>query len=119
MQTGPLKRQPYGASGIGIIAGLWLMAAPFVLGYAGIEAAKWNDITAGALVLVTALFRSFSPRARPAWSVADLVLGFWLLLAPFVLGYASYGTPLGQDVVMGLTVLLLAWLGLLGNRPIS
>ena len=95
------------------------MAAPFVLGYTEIKAAQWNDIIVGVLVLLVALFRSFSPRARPVWSVADLVLGFWLLLAPFVLGYASYGKPLGQDMVMGLTVLLLAWLGLLGNRPIT
>jgi hypothetical protein len=38
---------------------LWLMAAPFVLGYSGTETALWNDMAVGVVTLVMAGFWGF------------------------------------------------------------
>lgn len=36
-----------------IVAGIWLIVAPFALGYAGVAGALWNDIILGLVVLAT------------------------------------------------------------------
>ncbi|MCL6560244.1 MAG: SPW repeat protein [Firmicutes bacterium] len=38
---------------IGIILGIWLIIAPFALGYQNITNAMWNDIILGVLVAVS------------------------------------------------------------------
>ena len=40
---------------ISAIVGGWLIAAPFLLGYAGTEAAKNNDVGVGVLMVLGAL----------------------------------------------------------------
>jgi SPW repeat len=34
------------------VLGLWLIAAPFVLGYSGVAVALWNDIVVGIIIAV-------------------------------------------------------------------
>jgi len=47
------------------IVGGWLIAAPFLLGYAGTEAAKNNDIGVGALMLLGSLVWGFLGLRHP------------------------------------------------------
>lgn len=42
------------------VVGSWLIAAPFLLGYAGTEIAKNNDIGVGVIMVVGALIWGFS-----------------------------------------------------------
>lgn len=37
---------------LGIIFGIWLIIAPFVLGYSNVVNAMWNDIILGILVTI-------------------------------------------------------------------
>ena len=37
-----------------ILFGIWLILAPFILGYASLQVAMWNDILLGVLVLALA-----------------------------------------------------------------
>jgi len=39
---------------VNAVAGLWLIAAPFVLGYTGTAVALWNDVIVGVVVVVLA-----------------------------------------------------------------
>ena len=39
---------------INVVAGLWLVIAPFILGYSVVAAALWNDIIVGIVVVVLA-----------------------------------------------------------------
>lgn len=39
---------------INVLAGIWLIIAPFVLGYSVVTAALWNDIIVGIVVVVLA-----------------------------------------------------------------
>jgi len=42
------------------IVGIWLIAAPFALGYAQTEPAMHNDVAVGAAIVLGALFWGFS-----------------------------------------------------------
>ena len=43
-----------GLDWLNAVVGLWLIAAPFVLGYTGIASALWNDVIVGLIVAVAA-----------------------------------------------------------------
>jgi SPW repeat len=110
-------------SGINIVAGLWLIIAPFVLGYDEIQAALWNDVVVGIIVAAFAVARVARPLMNPSLSWINAVLGLWLIVAPFVLAYggqiealAAEGavggaqTAMWNDVIVGVIVLVLgAW----------
>lgn len=83
--------------------GIWLMAAPAVLGIGG--AAAGNDQLVGALVVTFAAI-GFGESARAA-RLVNVPLGIWLLVAPWVLSGAP---PAGRwnDLAVGLLVILLS-----------
>ena len=112
-------------SGINIVAGLWLIVAPFVLGHQGIQAALWNDVLVGIIVAAFAVARVARPLMNPSLSWINAVLGLWLIVAPFALGYgraveaealAAEGvvgaapTAMWNDIIVGVIILVLgAW----------
>ncbi len=79
--------------------GIWLMAAPAVLGYGA--PASDNDWIFGPVIATFAIiawWEATRPVAR--W---NLPLGLWLLLAPWVLGYAATAAIV-NSMVVGLLV---------------
>lgn len=83
--------------------GLWLMAAPAVLGHAGTTAGK-ADRLIGPLI-VAAGFLAIFPITRLV-RFFNLLPGVALLITPFVVGAPTDATV--NDVVCGLLVLALA-----------
>jgi hypothetical protein len=87
------------------LLGVWLMAAPSLLGYP--DPARLHDRIAGPLVASVAFVA--------AWEVArglrraNLVAGAWLLAAPLVLGYGRLEAL--HSLVIGIAVIGLACLG--------
>lgn len=83
--------------------GIWLMAAPAVLGSHGAAAA--NDQLIGALVTTFAVV-GFGEASRAARFI-NVPLGAWLLVAPWALSGAS---PYGRwsDLAVGVAVILLS-----------
>ncbi|WP_222914476.1 SPW repeat protein [Natrinema sp. SYSU A 869] len=83
------------------LLGCWLITAPFVFAVAGI--ARWNDVLVGTAVAVVAGYNYASVRSRrpPSATGAGVVavLGCWLVVAPFALGFE--GPALWNDVVVG------------------
>lgn len=94
------------ASGLNIVAGLWLLFAPYVLLYGpAADAAVWNDLLVGAAVAVMALVRTLAP-LRWVWlSWLNAALGVWLVAAPLVLDYGPVGAAVWNDVAVGVIVL--------------
>ena len=93
-------------SWINVAAGIWLIIAPFVLTYAT-ATPKTNDIILGIIVGVLALIRALNP-ARTLWlSWVNVAAGIWLIIAPFVLGYA-FTTPRWNDIILGIIVCVVA-----------
>jgi hypothetical protein len=103
------------ADALNILAGLWLIIAAFALGYADITRALWNDIILGVAIVAIAAVRVASERL-PWLSWIELVLGAWLIAAPFVLGYADVSRPFVNDVIVGAIVVFLSGFSALAYR---
>lgn len=99
------------ASGLNILAGLWLIVAPFVFRY-GVAAAIWNDVVVGAVIAVLAIMRATSPERWQSLSWTNTILGVWLIIAPFVLGYSATTMAMRNDIFLGIIVVALSlWSG--------
>ncbi|WP_284740356.1 SPW repeat domain-containing protein [Amycolatopsis sp. RTGN1] len=99
-------------SSLAFVAALWLGFAPYVLHFSEVRGGLANgiDVLVALVVGVLALVRTVVPRDFPAFSVVNAVLGLWLVVAPFVLGY-----ELARVVVTDLVVSVL----LLGLSELS
>lgn len=109
-----MRNQTKTSSSLNLIAGIWLIVAPFVLGYVG-TTAQTNDIVLGIVVGAIALIRLFRVY-RAAWlNWVNILAGLWLIIAPFVLAYTTIA-PMWNDIILGVIVVVLsgwAW----GTRP--
>lgn len=94
------------ASFLNVLAGIWLIVAPWVLGYTS-SRAHWNEVIFGIVVGVLALIRFVAPLETVWLSWVNFLVGIWLIIAPFALLYA---TPRAywNEVGIGIIVLLLA-----------
>ncbi len=92
------------------VIGVWVAIAPFILGYRGVGAALWNDLVVGIAVVVLAVASAMSESESPIktmdWITA--VLGLWLVLAPFILGYSAITAALWSDIIAGVVILVLS-----------
>lgn len=102
-------------SGINVLVGAWLTAAPWALGHTEVVAALWNDVVVGLAILMLAGIRLAIPKRSTGASLANALLGVWLIAAPFALGYGVLtasavvgAVALWNDIIVGATVLALA-----------
>jgi hypothetical protein len=109
------------ASWILVIFGIWLIIAPFVLGYSTISgAATMNDVVLGIVILILSLWSALAvvPPGSVSWIL--VLLGIWVLIAPFVVGYAVMSsTATGNDVVMGILIIVFSLIRALTGAPRS
>lgn len=92
------------ASGINVLAGIWLIIAPFVLGY-GSNNVYWNDIAFGAVVGILALIR-ISGAYRASWlSWINMIVGAWIFVSAFWLD--NIARAAWNDVILGAIVFFL------------
>ena len=96
-----------GASSLNVIAGIWLIISPFVLGYGGGDA-YWNPIVFGAIVAVVALAR-LGGAYRATWLAwLNMAIGVWLFISGFWL--ASTPRASWNEWILGVIVFVLgAW----------
>lgn len=112
----PEIKTVFSTSGINIIAGLWLLLAPFALGYSTIEAALWNSIILGLAIAVMAIVRVVQPEEHEGVSWVNFVLGIWLLVSPFVLALQNIQWLVWNNVIVGIIVLALAATSAMATR---
>jgi hypothetical protein len=97
------------ASWTDFVLGLWLIVAPFALGYGSVGRGRGEDVLFGVLIAGFALWRSLinddSPMVGVSWIVA--LAGLWVLFAPFALGYSAVGAAVTNDVIVGAIVFVL------------
>lgn len=72
--------------------GVWLILAPFLLGYAAFPAPLYNDIVCGLLIAVLGFVRFGNPLGNVWASYTNAGIGAWLVVAPFVLTYSALAT---------------------------
>lgn len=102
------------ASAVTFLAGLWLAIAPFALDYTatgGEFGGYWNDVTIGIVIALLAIVRAVAPRDVPWFSIVNVVLGAWLIAAPWVLAYntgADATAATANDMIVGAIVVIAA-----------
>jgi hypothetical protein len=86
-----------------LVLGGWLFIAPWVLGYAFVPAAAWNSWIIGAVVAVISVAALI--RFTQWEEVVNAALGVWLLISPWLLGFAQSGpAPVWNHVILGLVI---------------
>ena len=103
------------------ILGVWEIIAPFVLGYVTVRPPFWNNIIFGAALLVLSVWSALSASVTVDRTLdwIDAVIGIWLIVAPFVLGYTTVTAALWNDIIVGIVVVVLsAWAALSVRTPV-
>jgi hypothetical protein len=92
-----------------VLVGAWIVASPWIWGYADVDGAVTCDVvTGGMIMLVSAAGVLF-----PALLALNLLAGLWLVTAPWLVGFGTEGGPVGlSDVLAGIAVCVLALRGL-------
>lgn len=88
------------------VLGLWLALSPWIAGYDDAEAATANAVFAGVALALGAHFEIGLNEASVEW--LTLVMGLWLLAAPFVLGFDTVPVATANCVAVGAFVAALS-----------
>lgn len=97
------------ASGLTAVLGAWLVVAPWFYGFAAEQReAKPFVIATGCAIGVLAVLRYLWPREGIALSWANLLLGGWLLLAPWARGYETEADRFWNSTIVGTAVIVLS-----------
>jgi hypothetical protein len=100
-KTNELWRSGDGSSWVNILLGIWVLISPFVLTLA-LPRAIWNNVVTGIVVGILAIIRVSVPN-QTGWSWINALLGIWLIISPFVLGFTS-GAGLWNNVILGIII---------------
>jgi len=94
-----------------VVLGLWVFAAPWVLGYSQVAGAAWDDWIVGLVVLLLGIWALAVPASSGVeWTNA--VAGLWLFIAGFWLD-KGVAAAITNDLVAGaLVAVLAAWAAL-------
>lgn len=96
------------ASGLSLLAGLWIIISAWVFGDIYTSGNAWNSIVIGAVIAVSSAIRFFSPRSAVGLSWINALLGIWMIISPWVYGYASTNEArTWNSVIFGMIVLIL------------
>jgi hypothetical protein len=90
------------ASGINVLAGIWLVAAAFVLCPAQ-PIIRWNDTIAGLFLIFLASLRYVHPFHLFWMSWLNAFVGLWLTASPFILQCHHIASKV-NDTAMGFVV---------------
>jgi hypothetical protein len=102
---------------VNVVLGVWLIASPWVLDFAGQRTASIVAWTVGAAVV---LFAGMGAYLQKAWEEAiTLLLGLALMGAPWVFNFANQDTATTNVVTTGVLVVLFAIWAMLRDMDIK
>jgi hypothetical protein len=93
---------------IGVLAGLYLIASPFLYGVTGMTV-TWVSIITGIVVIIVALtaFFGIMGTGSQAWSWVSwglVILGIWTIVVPFIFGIVA--GPMINWIITGIVILI-------------
>ena len=93
-----------------VLVGAWEVLAPFVLGYTMATGALWDAIILGIGLIIFAGWAALSNEISTIRGLnwINVILGVWLILAPFIIGYTSFAAALWNDIIVGIVAVVLA-----------
>jgi predicted ferric reductase len=91
---------------VNLILGVWLIISPWILGFVTDYTPIWDAWVIGVVIAIAALAALISFNQWEEW--VNAVLGVWLVLSPFILGFAHQTYATWNNVVVGVIVAILA-----------
>ncbi|WP_303908436.1 SPW repeat protein [Thiohalomonas denitrificans] len=86
---------------VSLILGIWLFLSPF-FGIGIVETAAWNSWIFGAVVAVMSAWALARPQIWEEW--VNLVVGIWILIAPFILAFTAENAAMWNHIIVGFIV---------------
>lgn len=87
---------------LNLLLGIWLVVAPLIgIGAMG-GLAAWNAYLFGAIIIVFSVAALNEPHGWEEWT--NLVVGLWLIAAPFALGFSAQVGPTWNHIGVGAVV---------------
>ena len=102
---------------VNAVLGVALVVSPWVLDFSSETIATSNAVVIGLALVATALGAMLAPKAWEEWTEA--VLGLWMVISPWMLGYSHVQTAMYVAVGVGLIVVLLALWTLATDKDFS
>ena len=91
--------------GVTILLGVWILISPMVLGFApGQRDVTWNSWVIGVVLLIVAAGRAAAQVPKFWQEAANLVLGIWLILSPWILEFSAHAPARNSTLVAGIVV---------------
>ena len=105
------------SNGLMIVAAIWLIVAPFVLGFSDQSNVMWNSIIVGIIVGVLAAYHIWAEPGQswPSW--VNAVLGLWVIASPWVYGNADMAEVMWNGIIAGIIVAALGLWSALTTTP--
>ena len=91
---------------INAILAAFLFASPWLFGFSDGQAASWNAWVCGLVIAALALAAINELQEWEEW--ANVVVGLWTAVAPWILGFAGVVAAMWTHVGVGLAVAVLA-----------
>lgn len=89
---------------VGVLLGLWVFSSPLRGHMPELGLFAWNDYAFGILIVALSALALSRPWARE--TKINLLVGLWLIAAPFVLGFVSQRQAALTDVGAGVAIVL-------------
>lgn len=110
----PHEDQVKVASGLDVIAAIWLFISAFSVAMTHSLAA--SNAIVGVVVFVLACIRAFGAYGETWLSWVNAILGLWVLVSPWILQTAPGQTAITNNVITGIVIIVLAvWSALATN----
>ncbi len=87
---------------VNLVLAVLLFLSPWVLGYSGQQEAAWNAWISAVVIAALAIGALSAFQEWEEW--LNLVVGLWVAVAPWILGFAATVTAMWTHVVLGLLV---------------
>jgi hypothetical protein len=91
-----------------VLLGCWLVVSPWQTGYLLNKTATTNACGLGAVLIVFNLI-SVCRLVDEGQEIFNILLGFWLICSPYVLGFATDKGPAINALATGVTIVALAF----------
>jgi hypothetical protein len=102
-----------------LVLGVWLIVAPFVLGYSVMFGATANDVVFG-IVLIACSWMILATVAREIGiALVQALCSLWLIVAPFALAYQAGSAAMVNDVFVGIVALSVTMVVIWSAAPVK
>lgn len=97
---------------INLVLGIWLLVSPLALAYTAQTAPAWNAYGVGVVIAVLSAAALWQFQKWEEWLSA--VLGAWLVVSPWVLGFGVDHIATWNQIIVGIAVGIFAfWSGVI------